>query len=249
MKRTPPHAVALLLLLSAALPVTAADDSPRTILERAIKAHGGQERLEKLKADRVTLKGVIIINDKPVDFTGETIVNLPSQLRSVTRLMIEGNPRTIVQLLNGDKVIVTENGQPQKPPASAVQEIRDIMLLNRAERLTTLLPDKAVELTALGDSTLDDKPVVGVQVRLKKHSDVKLFFDKESGLLVKTEHLREAGGKKVKQEELYSDFKDCDGFKRATKTVVLLDGKKLLEMDMTDVKYLDNVDETLFTKP
>jgi hypothetical protein len=249
MKRTTPPAVALLFLMSAALPVKAADDSPRTILERAIKAHGGQERLEKLKADRVTLKGIIILNDKPVDFTTETTVKLPSQLRSVTQLMIEPKPRTIVNLLSGDKVMVTVDGQPQPPPASAVQEIRDTMLLNRAERLAPLLTDKAIELKALGDSTLDDKPVVGVQVRLKKHSDVKMFFDKKSGLLVKTEHIREESSKKVKQEEFYSEFKDFDGFKRATKTIVLRDGKKFLEMDVADVKYLDKVDETLFTKP
>jgi hypothetical protein len=250
MKRTTPLAVALLLLLSAVLPAAAADDSPKAIIERAIKAHGGQERLEKVKADRVTVKGVIMIGDKPVDFSSETTVNLPSQLRSVTKLMIEGKPQTVVNLLNGDDVIVTINGQPQpRPPASAVQEVYDTMLLNRIERLTTLLSDKAVELTALGESMLDDKPVVGVQVRLKKHSDVKAFFDKESGLLVKTEHVHDDGAKKVKQEERYSDFKDFDGFKRATKTVVTRDGKKFLEMDVADVKYLDKVDETLFTKP
>lgn len=247
MKRTTPPVVALWFLLSA-LPA-AADDSPKAVIERAIKAHGGQERLEKIKADRVTLKGVVVIGDKSVDFSGETTVNLPAQMRSVTKLMIEGKPQTVVNLLNGDDVIATINGQPQKVAASTAQSIRDTMLLNRVERLTNLLSDKAVEVTALGDSTLDDKPVVGVQIRLKNHGDVKAFFDKESGLLVKTEHVHDDGAKKVKQEERYSDYKDFDGFRRPTKTVVSRDGKKIMEWYVVDVKYLDKVDETLFKKP
>jgi hypothetical protein len=247
MKRITALSLVVIVALVGRLP--AADDEPRAIIERAIKAHGGQERLEKLKTDRVTLKGTMTINDKPVEFTGETTVNLPSQLRSVTVLMLEPKPRTIVQLLNGDKATVAIDGQPQPVVASAVQEIRDIMMLNRAERLTPLLSDKAFELTALDESKVDDKPVVGVKVRLKNHADLKMFFDKDSGLLVKTEHVREESKKKITQEEFYSDFRDVDGYKRPRKTVVHRGGKPFLEMEEVEVKYLDKVDETLFTKP
>jgi hypothetical protein len=249
MKRTTPPVAFLFLLLSAAHPVSAADDSPRTIIERAIKAHGGQERLEKLKMDRVSLKGTITIKDKPVEFTGETTVSLPSQLRSVTRLMLEPNPQTIVQLLNGDKAIVTIDGQPVKVTPSTLQEIRDIMLLNRAARLAPLLADKSIELTALGESKVQDKQVVGVKVHLKNHSDLLMFFNKESGLLVKTQHVLEESGKKITQEEFFSEFREVQGYTRPRKTVVYREGKQFMEMREVEVKYLDKVDETIFTKP
>jgi hypothetical protein len=249
MKRIPSLVVALVSLLSAPIPVTAGDDAARAIIERAIKAHGGQERLEKLKAERVTLKGTMTLNEKPVEFTGETTLNPPSQMRSVTELMLEPKPRTIVQLLNGEKAVVAIDGQPQPVVASGVQEIRDIMMLNRAARLTPLLSDKGFELTVLDESKVNDKPVVGVQVRLKNHTDLKMYFDKESGLLVKTEHLREESKKKVTQEEFYSEYRDVDGYKRPKKTVVHRGGKPFIEMEEVEVKYLDKVDETLFTKP
>ena len=68
----------------------------------------------------------------------------------------------------------------------------------------------------------------GVKVSSKKHRDLKMFFDKETGLLVKTEHTLEDGGKELVQEEYYSEFKETDGYKRPTKLLVFRKGKKLL---------------------
>jgi hypothetical protein len=251
MKRTVSATAALLLVLSAAPRVPAADDeSPRAIVERAIKAHGGQERLEKLKADRVTLKGTMLVNDNKAEFTAETTVNMPSQFRNVVNLKFDTSTRKVVQILNGDKVIVTVDDDPKKDiPASAVAEMREILQLERATRLAPLLSDKSFELAALGEGKVHDKPAVVVKVSSKKHADLKMYFDKESGLLVKTEHDLTEGKQKVTQEEFYSEFKEIGGYKRPTKLVVFRAGKKLMDAELVDVKYLDKVDETLFTKP
>jgi hypothetical protein len=251
MNRTTSHAAAVLFLLLAALPA-AADDSPQAIIERAIKAHGGQERLEKLKADRVTFKGTILINDKEATITGETTVNLPSQCRSVTKITVGMKTNTVVQILNGDDVIVTVDGNPQKMVAeSAIAEMRDTLHLDRIARLAPLVTDKdkTFQLAALEESKVNDKPVVGVKVSTKGRADVKMYFDKDSGLLVKTEHMVEEGARKLKQEEFFSDFKEVDGYKRPTRTAIHRDGKKVSEIEEVEVKYLDKVDETLFTKP
>lgn len=252
MKRTVPHAVTLLLLLSAAMPAAADDDSPRAIVERAIKAHGGQERLDKLKTDRVTFKGTILVNEKEATLTGETTVNMPSQCRSVTKITVGMKTNTVVQILNGNDVIVTVDGQPQKTvPESAIAEMRDTLHLDHIVRLAPLVSDKnkTFQLAALDDSKVNDKPAAGVKVSTKGRADVKMYFDKDSGLLVKTEHVVEEGGKKVKQEEFFSEFKDVEGYKRPTRTTIYRDGKKVSEVEEVEVKYLDKVDETLFTKP
>jgi hypothetical protein len=241
---------AILLVLSAAAPARAADESPRAIIERAIKAHGGQERLEKLKTDRVSLKGTMLVNDNKAEFTAETTVNMPSQFRNVVELKFDTSTRKVVQILNGDKAIVTVDGQPvENIPPTSVAEMREILRLERATRLTALLSDKSFELAALGESKVKDRPVVGVKVSSKNYADLKMYFDKESGLLVKTEHDLLEGKQRVTQEEFYSDFKEIEGYKRPTKLVVFRAGKKLMDADLVDVKYLDKVDETVFTKP
>src|SRR5262249_38491148 len=138
---------AVVLLLSALLPARGADDAPREIIERAIEAHGGRERLEKLKTDRVTLKGTILVNDDKADFTAETTVNMPAQFRNVVNQKFATSTRKVVQILNGDKAIVTLDDNPVKDiPASTVARMRETLQLERATRLAPLLSDKSFHL-------------------------------------------------------------------------------------------------------
>jgi hypothetical protein len=242
-------AATLLIWLVGGMAAVAADETPRAIIERAIKAHGGQERLEKLKADRVALKGTLFLLDKKGEFTATTTVNMPAQFRNVMDLTLDGKKIAIVQIFNGDKAIVTIDGAAQKVTASALTEMRETLQLERAVRLTPLLKDKSFTLTALGESKVNDKPAIGVKVSAKNHREIKMFFDRDSGLLIKTEHTLEESGKEVTQEEHYSDFKDSEGYTRPRKLVVFRAGKKLMEAELVDATYLDKVDETLFTKP
>jgi hypothetical protein len=239
----------VLLLASLGGAAQAADDPAHALIEHAIKAHGGQERLEKLKADRVTLKGTMFVNEQKGTFTAETTVNVPSQFRNVTLVVLDTKTIKVVQILNGDKALVTLDGVPKDVVPSALTEMREILHLDRAVRLTPLLSDKAITLAALGDSKVHDKPVAGVKISEKGYADLKMYFDKDSGLLVKTEHDLEESGKKVTQEEYYSDFKDIGGYIRPTKLVAFRGGKKLMEAELVDAKYLDKVDEKIFAKP
>jgi hypothetical protein len=53
----------------------------------------------------------------------------------------------------------------------------------------------------------------------------------------------------VVQEDFYRDFKDDQGYKRPMRIAAYRNGKKILEMELLDVKYLDKVDDAEFTKP
>jgi hypothetical protein len=225
------------------------DDTAQGILERAIKAHGGEERLGKVHADKVKLKGVFYVAAKEVPFTGETTVQLPGQFRNV--LQLNGDRKaTILQILNGDSIYVSIDGQPQKVEAAAAAEVRETMQLDRAVHLTPLLADKAFTLEALGEVKVGDAAAWGVKASAKGRRDVLLYFDKETNLLVKTEHqLDDGSGKEVKQEEFYSDFKDVGGCKRAMKVTVRRNGNKIMEAELTEVNLLDKVDDAEFAKP
>jgi hypothetical protein len=226
-----------------------ADDAALGVLERAVKAHGGEERLAKIRADKVKLKGVFYVAAKEIPFTAETTVQLPGQFRNVIQLTGDRKV-TILQILNGDKTYVAFDGQPQKVEAAAAAEIREMMQLDQAVRLVPLLADKSFTLEGLGESKVGDQAVWGVKASAKGRRDVLLFFDKETYLLVKTEHqLNDGGDKEVKQEEFYSDFKDVDGYKRPMKISVRRNGNKLMEAELTDVHYLDKVDDAEFAKP
>src|SRR5207248_11447730 len=94
--------------------------------------------------------------------------------------------------------------------------------------VATLLPlkDKAFTLTTIGEVEVEKRPALGVKVSSKGHRDVDLYFDKESGLLVKTEtRLKDEGGQEVMAETFLRDYKDVEGTKHAMKFAVHRDGK------------------------
>ena len=224
-------------------------DEAQAIIERAIKAHGGLERLNRVHADRVANKGVLIVNGRETPFLAETTVQMPSQFRNVIHL--QGDRKTVfVQILNGDKIYFTIDGQPQKVDENLSAEVHETMQLNQAVRLVPLVMDKAYVLEPLGEVTIDGQAAVGVKATAKGRREVRLFFNKETGLLVKTEHSIDDGvGKEIQQEEYYTNFEDVQGYRRPMKLSAYRGGKKVMEAEVIEVKYLDKVDDAEFAKP
>ncbi len=241
-------ACAAVLSLGASAPAPP-DDEAQAVIERAVKAHGGFERLSRLRADRVTTQGVLIVKDQETPFTTETTVQLPNQFRNVIRLQNE-HKTVFVNIVNGDKMYFTLDGQPEKVSDTLADELRETMQLNQAVRLVPLLTDRSYTLEALGEVKVDDLPALGVKATAKGRRELRLFFDKGTGLLIKTEHTIDDGaGKEVVQEEMYSDFQDQDGYRRPMKLAVFRNGKKVMEAEVIEVKYLDKVDASEFAKP
>lgn len=225
-------------------------ETPQTVLQRAIQAHGGQERLTRVQADRAKIKGTLYLNGKAVPFTGETLVQLPNKQKHVFQFDVENRTHTLVQIFTGEQAHVSIDGQPQKAEPSAVAEMRESMAIARAVRLVPLLADRSYELSLLPEIKVNDRPALGVKAEVKGRKPLLLYFDKETSFLVKTEHeLDDGSGKSVTQEEFYSDFRDLAGFKRPIKLAVFRKGGKVMEAEMTEVKYFDRFDDAEFAKP
>jgi hypothetical protein len=242
-------ACGLALLLA---PHALAEDtpSPRAVIERAIKAHGGKERLSKARADRVEFKGTLHVGKQEVPFVARTTVQLPDQFKNEMEMTIAGRLHTVVQILDGDKATVLHNGMPQKVSDEVAAEMRATLRLDRAVRLVPLLTDRTFRLKSLGESKVQGRAVWGVEVSLQGTKALSLYFDKESGLLIKSEHrLRTDKDKAVVQEHYYSGFKDIGGYRRPTRVAAYRDGKKLMEARLVKVKTFDHLDAREFRAP
>jgi hypothetical protein len=103
----------------------------------------------------------------------------------------------------------------------------------------------------VGEEKIDDKPAVSILVSRKGHPDVTLFFDKGSGLLVKslTQVWDEFTDKEVAQEVLFLDYKDTDGRKVFNKMQIKRDGKMFIEEEFSDQQSSGKLDPKLFEKP
>jgi hypothetical protein len=236
----------LLIILAATSAGRAwADDraEARAVIDRAIRATGGEEKLAKFKAQTWREKGKFYGLGDGLPYTGKSAVQFPDKFR----MEIEG---VFTIVLNGDKGWVQSQGE--------TKEMTKEQLASQKEGLyggwvSTLIPlkDRAFTLSPLAEVRVNNRPAVGVKVSRKGHKDVSLYFDKETGLLVKSEqrvHSAEQD-KEVLQESIYSDYKEVEGVKVPMKGTIKRDGKPYVEAENQDVKPAGKLDESVFAKP
>ncbi len=245
--------------LAAALAVAAgaarADekDNPKDVIERAVKAAGGEENLAKHKAETFKGKGKFYGGGEGVDYTGEWNVQRPDKMKVEITTEAGGMKFTFVRVVNGDKVwLKLGDNVEEVDDKDRLAEAREESYANNLTTLLPLVKDKGYELKALGEFQLEGKPALGVKVSSKGHRDVSLYFDKDTGLLVRTETTVKdpmGGDKEILQETTYGDFKEVDGVKHAMKVVIQRDGKKFVEAEVTDFQHRDKIDDAVFGKP
>jgi hypothetical protein len=185
-----------------------------------------------------------------VPFVAETLMQLPSKYKHVIETNNDGDKHTVIQIINGSKVHIILDGRPLTPDPTQLAEIRNGLELQRAQRLLPLLEDRSYQLALLDELKVNDRPAAGVRVTGRGRREMRLYFDKEYGLLVRAENRIDDGkGKELRQQFFFGDFKDVGGYKRFTKVRVYREGKKLMEAELTDAQPLERVDESEFAKP
>src|SRR5579875_801799 len=246
--RMPPW-IASCLILSTAFSASAAEDA-RTILNKAIQAHGGEAKLAKLKTMSSKANGKGIVNFGEVSFTLETHWQWPDQLKNAATLTIV-KPTTFIETIAGDDSWSSYDGKPGPLDPTKRDELRAQAHVRRLQLLTPLLENNLYELSVLDEIRVNDRPAVGVGVACAGERDVKLYFDAETNLLAKIERrvLKEPNLKEVVQEDFFSAYQEIDGVPTATKLLRRLDGKKTLELRFTEVRYPDRLDDAVFADP
>lgn len=241
----------MVVFLANSAAIAQAPDEARALVERAVKAHGGAEALDRVRADKVKIKGALVIQGHNAPFVAETTVQLPSKYKHVIEMNHNGDKHTIVYVVNGDKTYLALDGRAEKLDATQLSEIRSGLELERVKRLLPLLQDKSYQLALLEELEVNNRPAVGVRITGRGRKEMRLYFDKELGLLVRAENRLDGGKGKpeIRQHFFFGDFKDIGGFKRPTKVRAYRDGKQIMEAELLDAKALDKVDETEFAKP
>jgi hypothetical protein len=227
--------------------VRADDAEAKAIVEKAIKAHGGAEVLNKFQAITVKEKGKFYGMGAAVDYTLELQFQAPDK----ERLAIRGEGFKFDQVLNGDKGWRGINEAPKALDKDELAEAREELYASNLTRLTPLTRE-GCKLSSLGEVKVGGRPAVGVRVEHKGHRDVNLFFDKDNGLLVKTEGRGKdpmAGGKEYTQEVFYSNYKKVEGVQVPFKTLLKRDGERYVESETTEATPTEKLDASVFAKP
>ncbi len=214
------------------------------IVDQAIKAHGGADAMKKAHMMVRSGAGTLSATDA-MPFTDEWTFSLPDKLRMVDDFNKKVRVTTV---LNGDKGWQSAGGMSVELGADRLREVRNEFYVFSLTMLTPLKGD-AVKLSTLPETKVNGEPAGGVKAVSKDRPDVKLYFDKKTNLLVQVERKVAEGGAAVEKIDTYSDFKDFDGVKLPTKQVLMLNGRKFIEMSGISYKVQTKIDDSVFAKP
>ncbi len=229
-----------------------ADDNVKAVIEKAIKAHGGEANLTKYQAAKFDIKGKLSIMGTEISFTGTSSYMLPDKFREEIKVDVMGQEFTITQGSDGKNAWSLANGAARELKDQEIEHLKDQAFENYVDSIVPLLKDKDITLRLVGDEMVNEKPAIAILVKAKGHKDRTLSFDKESGLLVKSASKMlkpDMEGVEVDGETFFTDFKDVDGVKVAMKQRVKQEGKDFLEAELSNYKLLEKIDSDKFSKP
>ena len=232
-------------LLAAVAFTTRADDAKpakpdaraMAVIEKAITATGGAEALTKYPVSTAKVKGVLSQQGLEMDFTGEVVIQAPDKFRLELDADVAGMKIKIVQVVSGDKMKMTNDGQPAPLDDMTKAELRASAAVSDLASLVPLTKGKYAVKSEGEEGEFAVLIVTGKDIK-----ELKLYFDKATGLLTKTARkaIVEMGSTaEVLVEVNLSEYKDIQGVKTPTKSVVTHDGKKFITMTALETKYSD----------
>jgi hypothetical protein len=228
--------------------------SPKSVIEKAIEAHGGRKLLEKYPAAKVSFTGEMTVMGQNATMTGTNTTD-KGKIKVDIDIAIAGQKIKIVQMANGDKTLVrvSVGGMNVDAPVTDGQK-EELKLSSMYAEITTLVPlfdEKKFELKSEEDEEVEKKKADVVSVKLKDHDrTVKLYFDKESKLLVMVAREGIVPGsqddKKGKLATLMGEYKKQDGVMVPMKITSKVDGEVYLTATITEHVNLEKVDAKEF---
>jgi len=239
-------AVAATIFSVVGVPSRADEQEVKAILDRAIKALGGEEKLGKVEAFSWKSKGTVVFNGNENESSNQvTVKGLDHFRREFGNDQFHG-----IVVLRGDKGWRKFGDDVRDLEGDGLANEKRNVYLNVIPITLVPLHGKGFKAESAGEEKVGDKPALVLKITGPDGKDFTLSFDKESGLPVK-EVARVVGfqGQEMTLETTFADYKDFDGIKKATKVEVKRDGEKFQTMELTEFKVLDKVDPDTFTEP
>jgi hypothetical protein len=225
------------------------DKSAQGILDKAIKALGGEDKLGKAQAFSYKAKGTISFGDNENPFTSQTIVQDLDHNRREFEAEFGGNKFKAVTVINGDKGWRHFGDNTMELDKDGIASEKRNAYLSIIAFSILPLKGKDFKVEALPDAKGDAKSAL-VKVVGPDGKDCTLYFNKDSGLLTKQlATVKGFDGMEFMQETTYAAYKDFDGIKRATKIELNRDGNKFMAQEITEFKLLGKVDPKMFAQP
>jgi hypothetical protein len=217
-------------------------DDANAVIEKAIKAMGGREKLEKIHATEVKTKGLLNLDGNETPITAQAISEGVDHYRLQFEGDFGGNKIKAITVVNGNKGWRKFGDEVTKLNERSLRGEKRMMYLQQVVGNPTLFGHKGFKVLKADQSAVTATGPDG--------NEFTVYYDKETGLPAKlVAKVIGFTGEEVKQETTYSDFKDFGEIKKATKAESKRDGEPFLKQEIIEFKVLDKVDPKTFDEP
>jgi hypothetical protein len=232
------------------------DAEARAIIDKAIKAHGGADKLSQFKAVSAKWTGKHKVENM---FYWDAVRVVNYEMPAKIRLDYE------VENPNGQKFAFSRVVNGRKGWQGSVRGTRDLKETEvtqivddlYAHWLASVVPlkDTGFEVSLVGSVIVDGKDAVGVRVSCQGRPDVNLFFDQKTGLVIKSERRAKDLGtsEEYTAESIYRDHKAFQGVMWPTNRLDRRDGMDLEEnsgrFELSEFQAHDKLEETSLARP
>jgi hypothetical protein len=232
----------------AAFPRPAAEQRAKDIIEDAIAAQGGMDKLKKYPGSQSIMKGTMSFMGQDVPIEIDATYFFPDMAKYIIKMELLGQKVVVEEIWNAGKTKITAGGMVVPLNEAQQAAMDDTMRMQEALELYPLLDAKKFEISKIDKpENANGQETVGVLVKTKGGKDRKLFFDAKTYALVMYEHRGlDLEEKEVDQKTVVLEHKKIDGILEPVKLEVLNDGKKFMTMKVTSVKHLEKIDKKEF---
>jgi outer membrane lipoprotein-sorting protein len=236
---------ALWLAIFVLLPVLADAQTADEIVNKALVARGGVDKIKAVKSERVTGR---------ISFTGGMEGTFVLELKRPQRMHLEID-------LGGQKAIRVYDGKSAGWMINPFAENKDVQPMSE-EDLKGISEEsdfdgplvdykaKGSQIELIGKEQFDDKPVYRLKLT-NKNGDVRFYvFDASTFLLLKWEGIRKIDDKEFPWESIFSDYRDVRGLKYPFLIDQGSPGTEIKQNLVTEKIEIDpQIDDSRFAKP
>jgi len=220
------------------------------VIDKAVKALGGVEKLDAAGVVTWKTKGKVTLEENENKFSTKITAQGLDHFRQEFEGEFAGNSIKGVTVLDGDKGWRKFGDDATKLEDDGLANERRMVYLQLVPQEPSLMKRKDFRIESTEDERVDGKPATMIKATGPDGKEFQVYFDKSSGLPVKlTASVTDLQGHEFKQEETYSNYRDFDGIKRATRVENKRNGKKFLDYEITDYKRVEKVDSKAFAEP
>ncbi|WZO99099.1 hypothetical protein EP7_000692 [Isosphaeraceae bacterium EP7] len=238
------------LLLGLTGGASAEDKEAKAVIDRAIKALGGEDALARADVISWKSKGKIYLEGTPNGFTLRTTLKGLDRTRAEFGGDFDGSDIEVITVLDGAKGWRRFNGTTLELTEHELAGERQNAYLQAISITMLAMKGDGFKVESKGEEKIDGKPSAVLKATGPDGKDFTLFFDKETGLPVKrTARIVNYDGNIVDDQTTFEGHQEFGGIMFATRGTSTRDGIKFAEVVNTEIKVQAKADTSVFSRP